>query len=481
MKARKPRFARHELDRAPLKTLKEFRLSQTYQAVDRQDLIDYLIKSGSIEVVATPEPVEYSLQTLRAMSVSKLRRCMNEEAGVFFDPKDVVEKEDMIRIFLCSGRLGVLPSDEEEELDGYNEDDRKPAAVVTETPPSHDGEEDCKPAAKVRRGPIVETVTGEETDKAELDERTDHTLIMEENVPFHSSPPQSVATASEENSVASRGNAETNPFGHTAAIHSDITTSETAQASSSEAGHFSTNHASMSNASPVFNVNSVELPPVPLVDTGLASPGEASGSPFAASIDAGITGIVAATDDSTSSLLDDVDSRRGRKRPLLKPEGDMALPEGTVDIFESRFDGLNISQLRHLGRTMSIDLSDCIERQEIVRRLSSNESDTQPSSVNEADYLLMQDWSVSDIRTVARLVEIDLSYQASREDMIKAIHNQVRERPHVGRFLHSLAPFVGLSPVQLRAMARDMQVSVSDCLEKDDLLLRIVHANLSPT
>jgi hypothetical protein len=410
---------------------------------------------------------------------------MNEEAGVFFDPKDVVEKEDMIRIFLSSGRLGILPPEEEEEHDDDDddyEDDRKPAAVPTETLPSHSEEQDCKPVAVVRRGPIVETVSGEERNDAELDERTDHTLIMEENVPFQTTSPQTASTTSEDDSVATQDNVETNYVGPTAALHSDIGSSETSRASSSsESDNVSTNPVALSNISPVSTVNSVELPPAPVVDTAQSTRSEASELPSDASIDDGVTGAAAATDDSASSLLGDMDSRRGRKRPLLKREGDPAEPESAGDVFESRFNGLNISQLRDLGRTMSVDLSDCIERQEIVRRLSSNESDTPPSSDDEEDYRLMQDWSVSDIRTVARLVEIDISYQTSREDMIKAIRNQVRERPHAGRFLHSLAPFVGLSPVQLRARARDMQVSVADCLEKDDLLLRIVHANLSPT
>ena len=72
--------------------------------------MEALAGCGRVEIIAAPEPVSHRLADLRAMGVGRLRRTM-EEAGVFFDPVDVVETEDMVRIFVDSGwlvsRLGV--------------------------------------------------------------------------------------------------------------------------------------------------------------------------------------------------------------------------------------------------------------------------------------------------------------------------------------------------------------------------------------
>ena len=67
-------------------------------------MIDRLLDSGKMHVIVAPQPVEYPLSLLRAMKISELKRCM-ADAGVFFDPRYVVEKEDMVQLFIASGRL----------------------------------------------------------------------------------------------------------------------------------------------------------------------------------------------------------------------------------------------------------------------------------------------------------------------------------------------------------------------------------------
>jgi hypothetical protein len=120
MAQRKPRFAKYELQRLSTKQLLQLLArknhssstrtsSSSYQPVEKQDLIEYLITSETIELIHAPEPVQYSLQTLRNMSIKQLKQCMNDEAGVFFNATDVVEKEDMVQIFIASGRLDLIP------------------------------------------------------------------------------------------------------------------------------------------------------------------------------------------------------------------------------------------------------------------------------------------------------------------------------------------------------------------------------------
>jgi len=120
MRDRKPRYAHYELDRMSSRDLlqlaKRFNLinDNTANIVERSEIMNLILGSGKIDVIASPEPVERKLSDLRAMGVGKLRRDMNN-AGVFFDPIDVVEKEDMVQIFINSGRVVLAVEDDEDE------------------------------------------------------------------------------------------------------------------------------------------------------------------------------------------------------------------------------------------------------------------------------------------------------------------------------------------------------------------------------
>lgn len=119
MSTRKPRFAKYELQRMKISELKhlctnKLRL-QIIGAYSKQEIIDMILSSGKIEVISAPPPVQIqSIQLLRGMGVGKLKRTMMD-AGVFFDARDVIEKEDMVQIFINSGRV-VFEEEEEEEV-----------------------------------------------------------------------------------------------------------------------------------------------------------------------------------------------------------------------------------------------------------------------------------------------------------------------------------------------------------------------------
>ena len=172
MRHRKPRFARHELERLSVSQLQALlvqpaappqhhkhgtsRHQHHRPAVfaDKRDLCDYLVETGAIELVSAAPPVSrYQLSQLQAMSIKQLKQTMNEEAGVFFDPRDVVEKRDLIHLFMDSGRLQVLPEDEEDD-DDNNDDHGDDAAGVVGV--DDDTEMDQKPAAV--KNVVVETV-----------------------------------------------------------------------------------------------------------------------------------------------------------------------------------------------------------------------------------------------------------------------------------------------------------------------------------
>lgn len=119
MATRKPRFATYELQRMKISELTDLcvnklRIPIVGSGYTKQEIIDKILSSGRIEIISAPPPLSIqNIATLRGMGVGKLKRTMTE-AGVFFDSRDVIEKEDMVQIFINSGRI-VFEEEEEEE------------------------------------------------------------------------------------------------------------------------------------------------------------------------------------------------------------------------------------------------------------------------------------------------------------------------------------------------------------------------------
>lgn len=127
MRHRKPRFRKHELNNMKIFQLRELltflKLNDAGNTfTEKRDIVDKIINSGRVEVIASPEPLEFKISELRALGVGKLKKAMND-AGVFFDPVDIVEKEDMVQLFINSGRVILLaddPDPEESMVNDYN-------------------------------------------------------------------------------------------------------------------------------------------------------------------------------------------------------------------------------------------------------------------------------------------------------------------------------------------------------------------------
>lgn len=121
MSTRKPRFATYELQRMKITELKELctvklKIPILGSGYTKEEIIDKIIKSGKVDVISAPPPMSMkNVDELRGMGVGKLKKTMME-AGVFFDARDVIEKEDMVQIFINSGRV-VFEEVEEEEIE----------------------------------------------------------------------------------------------------------------------------------------------------------------------------------------------------------------------------------------------------------------------------------------------------------------------------------------------------------------------------
>jgi hypothetical protein len=114
--------------------------------------------------------------------------------------------------------------------------------------------------------------------------------------------------------------------------------------------------------------------------------------------------------------------------------------EDSIRVF-TRFQDRSIADLRALARELGIDLSDCIERQEIVDLLASVVSppEQQQQHDDDVDFLSLQEWGVSEIRALAAVVNVDC-HNMSREAMIVALYQAAAVRPYMGKFLKALEP-----------------------------------------
>jgi len=465
MKQRKPRFAQYELDRMSIRDLKSYlpasqRRSRMF--IDKRDLIDYLISQQYVDLISTPPPVEFpSTAVLRSMGVAKLKRTMNE-TGVFFDAKDVVEKEDMVQIFLNSGRIYLTG----QELDNTHESESTNVGCSQATTPNSgdrpifrsvdtednnnkiNGYEDKKPAAK--SSILVETVNEEDDDD------------------------------NDENKAYGTRNWKSNRVMEEALLSAENMTRN-----------------SSSRPADVEEQQEEDRKPAAV------TPPEGTTS------DSDGMGDVVMED----AWLDNDSDDNKEQYNLERSEMDTGNSSGNVVEQTSQFQNLSISEMRSVARARGVDLSNCIERSEMEKRLSSvssNASNTTRStatatpamntpteetvwqdinnnnnntndSVNKDSALsteTLQSWSVFHLRACAGSVGVDLSRCTSNEEMASALFEAAKERPHVATYLAALSPMMGMKTSELRALACDWNVGLGDCLEKGEMVHKLAKASV---
>ena len=85
-------------------------------------------------------------------------------------------------------------------------------------------------------------------------------------------------------------------------------------------------------------------------------------------------------------------------------------------------------------------------------------------------------FGVSELRVLASEVNIDLSQCNSKEEMLNVIVQEAmtEQRPRLQNYLRALAPLATLSLSELRGTARDWNVNINDCLEKSEIMQRLI-------
>jgi hypothetical protein len=502
MKARKPRFAMYELQRMSVPKLLQLNKRPAPGILEKRDLIQTLIDQDHIHLIPAPEPVEYKLETLQAMGVSQLKRTM-EDAGVFFHPKDVVEKSDMLTIFHNSGRLVLIPDPDEQEEDVMMEDVSyaTPEPSVLASPSSTLAPETVSLFAT--GGPVVETVTEDSDDECEMKETskneftspvqdmfglysneellspsaptelnsvpTNHPPLAPTPVRPYTPPSARFQSADTENLHVPDGESDTPP---------SLSSEENAYASASPDAIVQPDESSAQADIPVAVANGTEncsadcyqdqvIPP-----TGDTSYGRASSDLTASAEENGGDSCDGADPDSGSN------SPRKRQRPLpgvsSRARNDSQYSHGSSRNGDAAipFRDCTISELQAIARESNADLTHCFERREMVQLLISKGVEAKQIQLTSESF---SNWSVSQLRALASAVDVDLSQCSDREEMLyNILHEANHERPHLRNYLRALSPLAKSSLPQLRGVAREWQVNISDCLEKEEIIQRLI-------
>mmetsp|Transcript_51087 Transcript_51087/g.55332 ORF Transcript_51087/g.55332 Transcript_51087/m.55332 type:complete len:534 (-) Transcript_51087:363-1964(-) len=374
MAMRKPRYAMHELKRMAIPTLLALYRRPVSGAVEKKDLIQSLIDEERIDIIPTPEPVEYKIEELQSMKISQLKRTM-EDAGVFFRREDVVEKIDMIYIFENSGRLILI----------------QPEDTIM---PSHES--------------ISST-----TDTNKTTTNSASSLLSLSNEDMLSSPSESSFTKD----VKRRH--DINTIGHTIIVET-------------------------------------------VVEDSFVMEGDKK-----TTIDDCGSPIVMFPEQETQ---DGVESMDIEEQTLLN---NVQLFDQGTDLRKS-FQHYTINHLQTLAQDLQIDLSFCLEREEMVDTFV-NAGFTGSPDPCALSPLMFSSWSISQLRAVASEANIDLSQCTTGDEIIeKIVYAGNVERLYLRDYLRSLAPLTTKSILDLRAISRELQINISDCLEKDEIIQRLI-------
>jgi hypothetical protein len=404
MRHRKPRIRMYELERMPLHELKsmskEYKIPWPKKVREKKDILEAFVNSGRIEIIAAPEPIEYSLKELRLMGVSELKRAM-EKAGVFFDPIDVVEKEDMVQIFCNSGRV-ILRQDPTDETGREYPD-------VNMLEEENDQAMEVEPI-EIHSRYLVETVMDGDCDDTKS--KKNKNAIEMFNAVEQSNGNTSEDTCLNPDDVE-------NLF-----VGADISPTQVAMSETT------------------IPRNSDQESPE------------------------GAQQFEHHNDNNDSSPIEEI------KEEIRFDDSDQIVIDNDIASAFQRYDSLSIAGLRQVARENNVDLSQCIERSEMVEKLVR--ADCQ-QGLSEEDF---DQWSVSDIRALATAIQVDLNDCSDRISMLHKILAETSLHPHVARYTRSLMPLAILSVHQLRSVAREWHVNVSNCIEKEEIFHRLVSATL---
>jgi Ring finger domain len=357
MRHRKPRFYEHELRRLSIAQLNRLG-GRPAGCRDKESWTRHLKDQNLIEVIPTPPPAVLNWSELQEMSPSQLKKCM-EDNGVFYDPKEVLEKSDLLAVFCNSGRLQLVKDDD-----------------------SHD-------------------------------ETLDNPRTFEW---LHSDDESSTCCESSVRSIQRslpREQTKTTERGNLVVIET-VEDSQVEQTPDETAEH-------------LFDID--EERDVPDADS------------------------------ASQSLV------RKRRRGLPSDASSVPSSLGSSLQVERQLDSWSLVELRDCALHLAVDLKSCFERGDIVERLVA---------AIRAAFQDMTVWGACELRAVASVMNLPVAGLDSSEGAVDAVQLRLLDSPRYSFVFSGMSLLKGMSVPGLRALGKSWRVDVSDCLEKAEIMQRLL-------
>ena len=425
MQYRKPRFAMHELQRLKISDLLTLnnrrRLPVSAGVLEKGDLIQMLIDTNLVDVIPSPEPVEYQLEVLKHMKIGELKRTM-AEAGVFFRREDVLMKSDMITVFENSGRLILT----------FDESDTSPDIMYSN---NHEATTHSSSTRDLEKNRIIVETVSEDL----LEPATDDEKLVEPAIEMFPNQNEEVDSASVDPTIP---NSQQRLSLSTDSHENNVEPDQTSELNTQNPMHSDTlsQHHAAGIESTAIDVD------IPDFDENMTLFNAVNGSDTQ-SVAQGLEQM----DDHNEHV-----STRTAKRT---------------------FQHYTVNNLQTLGRDLLIDLSHCLDREEMIDTFINTgiNGNVDPSTLLPR---MFSTWSVSQLRVVASESKINLSECTTKREMIERIvYAGNVERPYLRDYLRSLCPLTTKNLADLRAIARELRINISDCLEKDEIIQRLITRN----
>jgi Ring finger domain len=509
MKLRKPRFTRRDLSRLTIPQLKQL-LHQHEQRkgniscpaltvnanvarfVDKTELLDYIIQCGAIDFVPdSTRRVAYCLSDLHKLRPSDLRRLMNE-AGVYWDTKDVLEKDDMIRTFVQSGRLDILPEEESSRFAYCLSDLRRlrpselrrlmdEAGIYWDTKDVLEKDDMIHTIVQSGR---LDILPEEDSSNTRVEKNQDDQPTMEDRRRCRSrqliAVVESVDSDSETNDGSTMRSAPHSPRVHTEwvleenlrYVHPPLPPGTATELEVSSL---------MSDPEPVV-INNNRNDAATTVGSTTPEPPNAFAKLCDYSANYSLAELRPTADrlhveiaDSVAErerLEGDISVRLTRAMVSAVVEGQDALYEGlrTDPLYDEDDGGIDHSSEGHCTAGPNSQNSSH-HSNHTVPSVASSIGNVNGNAVNHG---LLENWPVSDHRTLAAPTDVDLSSAMDRTSTMTAMQQFcLLNRPHLERYLVAYDKLIPMTLQELYTLAQDLNVSVSQCIDRGEVIQQI--------
>jgi len=413
----------HELQRLKISDLLTLnnrrRLPVSAGVLEKGDLIQMLIDTNLVDVIPSPEPVEYQLEVLKHMKIGELKRTM-AEAGVFFRREDVLMKSDMITVFENSGRLILT----------FDESDTSPDIMYSN---NHEATYHSSSTRDLEKNRIIVETVSEDL----LEPATDDEKLVEPAIEMFPNQNEEVDSASVDPTIPNSQQRLS-----TDSHENNVEPDQTSESDTQNPMHSDT--LSQHHAAGIENT-AIDVD-IPDFDENMTLFNAVNGSD---------TQSVAQGLEQMDDHNEHVSTRTARRT----------------------FQHYTVNNLQTLGRDLLIDLSHCLDREEMIDTFINTgiNGNVDPSTLLPR---MFSTWSVSQLRVVASESKINLSECTTKREMIERIvYAGNVERPYLRDYLRSLCPLTTKNLADLRAIARELRINISDCLEKDEIIQRLITRN----